>query len=87
MKKDKIKITVEVEDRESFKQLMAETQVEMAMRLCPEKLRLQVLDHALSILKGEKAITKWWVGWKAFMIIFNIKIYMWGDYNVWDKVS
>lgn len=44
MKKDKIKITVEVEDRESFKQLMAETQVEMAMRLCPEKLRLQVLD-------------------------------------------
>lgn len=58
MKDDKIKITIEVEDREAFKQLMAETQVEMAMRLCPENLRLQVLDNVLSILKGEKAITK-----------------------------
>lgn len=58
MKNDKIKITIEVEDREGFKQLMADTQVEMAMRLCPKELRLQVLDNALSILKGEKVATK-----------------------------
>lgn len=49
-------ITVKIiglEDSQEFSELLAKAQVEAAMRMCPKELRLQVLDNALKILKGE----------------------------------
>lgn len=59
MKYDEIKINIlDLEDEKGFKELLAEMQVEAVMRLCPEELRMQVLDNALAVLKGEKAVTE-----------------------------
>lgn len=59
MKYDEIKVNIlDLEDEKGFKELLAEMQVEAVMRLCPEELRMQVLDNALAVLKGEKAITE-----------------------------
>lgn len=66
MKYDEIKVNIlDLEDEKGFKELLAEMQVEAVMRLCPEELRMQVLDNALAVLKGEKAVTEWWLGWTA----------------------
>lgn len=59
MKYDEIKVNIlDLEDEKGFKELLAEMQVEAVMRLCPEELRMQVLDNALAVLKGEKALTE-----------------------------
>ncbi|APF24693.1 MULTISPECIES: hypothetical protein [Clostridium] len=59
MKYDEIKVNIlDLEDEKGFKELLAEMQVEAVMRLCPEELRMQVLDNALAVLKGEKAVTE-----------------------------
>lgn len=59
MKYDEIKVNIlDLEDERGFKELLAEMQVEAVMRLCPEELRMQVLDNALAVLKGEKAVTE-----------------------------
>lgn len=59
MKYDEIKVNIlDLEDEKVFKELLAEMQVEAVMRLCPEELRMQVLDNALAVLKGEKAVTE-----------------------------
>lgn len=59
MKYDEIKVNIlDLEDEKGFKELLAEMQVEVVMRLCPEELRMQVLDNALAVLKGEKAVTE-----------------------------
>lgn len=59
MKYDEIKVNIlDLEDEKGFKELLAEMQVEAVMRLCPEELRMQVLDNALEVLKGEKALTE-----------------------------
>lgn len=53
MKDDHIKVTIiGVEDKDSFNELMAKVQVDVAMKMCPPKLRMQVLDTALKILKS-----------------------------------
>ena len=59
MKYDEIKVNIlDLEDEKGFKELLAEMQVEAVMRLCPEELRMQVLDNVLAVLKGEKAVTE-----------------------------
>ena len=59
MKYDEIKVNIlDLEDEKGFKELLAEMQVEAVMRLCPEELRMQVLDNALAVLKGEKEVTE-----------------------------
>lgn len=60
MKGDEIKVTIlDLEDRKGFSDLLAEAQVEAAMRMCPKELRLKVLNNALAILTGDKnAVTK-----------------------------
>ncbi|WP_428817335.1 hypothetical protein ACQR2L_13810 [Clostridium butyricum] len=59
MKYGEIKVNIlDLEDEKGFKELLAEMQVEAVMRLCPEELRMQVLDNALAVLKGEKAVTE-----------------------------
>lgn len=53
MKGDSIKVTIlDLEDRKGFSDLLAELQVEAVMKMCPKELRMQVLDNALKILKG-----------------------------------
>lgn len=59
MKNEKVKVTIlDLDDKSGFKELLAEAQVEAVMNLCPKELRMQVLDRALVILKGQ-TVTKW----------------------------
>ncbi len=59
MKNDKIRVTImDLEDEKGFYELLAEAQIEAVMRMCPKELRIAVLDNALSILKGEQAVTR-----------------------------
>lgn len=60
MKSDGIKVTIlDLEDQKGFSDLLAEAQVEAVMKMCPKELRMQILDNALAILKGEKkSVTK-----------------------------
>lgn len=57
MKVDDFKVTIAgLDDEQSFYDLIAEIQVKAAMEMCPSELRMQVLDNALAILKGEKEV-------------------------------
>lgn len=53
MKGDELKVTIiGLEDKKGFNELLAELQVAIVMKMCPSELRLQVLNNALKILKG-----------------------------------
>lgn len=53
MKGNELKVTIiGLEDKKGFNELMAELQVEAAMKMCPPELRMKVLDNALKILKA-----------------------------------
>lgn len=55
MKGDQLEVEIlGLEDEKSFNELLAELQVEFAMRMCPKELRLKVLDNALAILTADK---------------------------------
>lgn len=52
MKGDKLKVTIiGLEDKNEFYRLLAEIQVSAAMKMCPQELRMQVLNNTLKILK------------------------------------
>ncbi|MBN1042539.1 hypothetical protein DVW07_10760 [Clostridium botulinum] len=57
MKVDDFKVTIGgLDDKKGFYDLLAEIQVKAAMEMCQPELRMQVLDNALAILKGEKEV-------------------------------
>lgn len=59
MKNEKIKISImDLEDEKGFYDLLAEAQVEAVMSMCPQELRMEILNNALSILNENKVITK-----------------------------
>lgn len=58
MKNDEITVSImDLEDEKGFQELLARTRVEAVMRMCPKEIRMEVLNNALSILKGA-AVTK-----------------------------
>lgn len=59
MKNEKIKVSImDLEDEKGFYDLLAEAQVEAVMSMCPQELRMEILNNALSILNENKVITK-----------------------------
>lgn len=59
MKNEKIKVSImDLEDEKGFYDLLAEAQVEAVMSMCPQELRMEILNNALLILNENKVITK-----------------------------
>lgn len=55
MKGDKLKVTIiGFEDKNGFKELLAELQVATVMKMCPPELRMQVLENTLKKLTANQ---------------------------------